>query len=274
MQAFYDTTLRAGRRIFSGSRRLIWATALLGVLFSGSYAVGSDVDPVDGEDCKSACMSCGEFDRLNTLVRDGKLAKSAARQDIFRALATIRQECAVSGRDAARPEVVAFPVAGYDLTAAGKGRRHGYVPRGYDYYDGNRHGGHPALDIFIHDRNQDGRDDRTGDQVPVVAMSGGVVVARETEWSAGSTLRGGKYVWVYDPSSERLYYYAHLAQVSAAVGAVVKSGDILGTIGRTGVNAYKKRSPTHLHLMILSANRDSLPPVYSYPLLSQARVRR
>jgi murein DD-endopeptidase MepM/ murein hydrolase activator NlpD len=49
---------------------------------------------------------------------------------------------------------------------------------------------------------------------------------------------------------DRYYYYAHLKDVSVKVGQHVSKGDPLGTVGRTGVNAYKKRSPTHLHFTV------------------------
>ena len=69
----------------------------------------------------------------------------------------------------------------------------GYQPKGYDYFDGNKHGGHPAHDIFIHDRNQDNIDDNTGRPVDILSVSNGVVIACEQDWNTDSDLRGGKY---------------------------------------------------------------------------------
>jgi len=80
-------------------------------------------------------------------------------------------------------------------------------------------------------------------------MTGGIVVALEGEWDAGSRLKGGKYVWIYDP--------AH---------------DLLATVGRTGFNAAKRRSPTHLHLTVLRVNNGRGEPVQVYREL--ARVRK
>ncbi|HEY3358344.1 MAG TPA: peptidoglycan DD-metalloendopeptidase family protein [Polyangia bacterium] len=201
---------------------------------------------------KAAEPASAAYARLDARVRDGRIARDAARREVARLVPLLAAEhaagrCAVSPRDG-----WAFPLAGYDAGAIGGRRGSGYQPAGYDWFDGNRHGGHPAHDLFIRDRDQDGRDDRTGAAVVVRSVSSGLVVALNEEWDAASPLRGGKYVWVYDPASGGLFYYAHLARVAVAVGACVVAGTPLGEVGRTGVNAAKRRSPTHLHLMSLA----------------------
>jgi murein DD-endopeptidase MepM/ murein hydrolase activator NlpD len=96
-------------------------------------------------------------------------------------------------------------------------------------------------------------------------MTGGVVVALEKEWRQRSNLRGGKYIWVYDPANELLVYYAHNDELNVELGTTVKPGDQLATVGRSGLNAAKKRSPTHLHLSVLrvTAGQPTAIPVYS-----------
>jgi len=94
--------------------------------------------------------------------------------------------------------------------------------------------------------------------VNVLSMTGGVVVALEGEWQSTSSLRGGRYIWIYDPDEDGLVYYAHNATIKVAVGDVVKPGDGIATVGRSGLNAFKKRSPTHLHLTYLQI-RDGYP---------------
>ena len=138
------------------------------------------------------------------------------------------------------------------------GKDKGFVAQGYDFYAGNRHGGHPAYDIFIRDRNQDDLDDRTKKPVAVLSMTGGVVLSAESEWLPESRLRGGKYVWVYDPYNDLLVYYAHNREVLVKAGDLVRPGDKLAELGRSGYNAAKKRSPTHLHMTVLKAN-NGLP---------------
>ena len=238
-----------------------------------TYAAAKEVSSgIENEsEAKDPCLS---FNRLNTLVRDRRIDRAAARQELLRLLPAIKAYYyANGGRDHDRSEWI-FPLAGYSARAIAGGRRHGYEPRGYDWYDGNSHGGHPALDIFIRDRNRDDLDDRTGVPVPVLAMTGGIVVALEKEWSASSTLRGGKYLWVYDPSAEALVYYAHNRELTVGLGDIVKPGDPIAFVGRTGLNAARKRSPTHLHLTYLTVNRDgTLTPQDPYPFLLRSATK-
>jgi hypothetical protein len=79
-------------------------------------------------------------------------------------------------------------------------------------------------------------------------MSSGLVLAIETAWKPGSDYRGGNWIWVYDPTLHGLFYYAHNSEVHVVPGQWVQAGQKLAEMGRTGFNAYKTRSPTHLHL--------------------------
>ncbi len=211
------------------------------------------------------------FNEFNNLIRDGGISKAVARIELPVRLATIRSDYyGRGGRDYAPVEWI-FPVAGYSAAAIEKRGNHGFVASGYDFFSGNRHGGHPAYDIFIHDRNQDSRDDRTGKAVQVLSMTGGVVVALEKEWHSGSKLRGGRYLWVYDPANNLLVYYAHNEELFVETGTIVKPGDLLATMGRSGLNAAKRRSPTHLHFSVLRL-LDSRPlPLSVYHELQRTK---
>ena len=257
--------------LLSSPWRVFLISLLLLTLTGGSVAVADVVAPPPAVAAASDISgSCQEFDRLNSLIRDGALSRESARSEIPRVLTRIKaQYQTAGGKNVPRSEWL-FPLKGYTVTAVGGGRSHGYLPQGYSYYDGNRHGGHPALDIFINDRNQDDRDDLTGEYVPVVSVAGGVVVAREGEWLEGSTLRGGKYLWVYDPSTDHLFYYAHLREVAVTVGTLIAPGQPLGLVGRSGLNAQKRRSPTHLHITCLSTSTPSLLSENIYPDLVRA----
>jgi murein DD-endopeptidase MepM/ murein hydrolase activator NlpD len=212
-----------------------------------------------------------DFNNFNNLIRDGKISKNAARRELYGRLAAIRADYyRQGGRDYLSTEWF-FPLAGYDYRVIASGKRHGFVARGYDYFSGNRHGGHPAYDIFIRDRNQDKRDDRTGKSVKVISMTGGVVVALENEWQADSRLRGGKYLWVYDPANDLLVYYAHNEELFVTLGTIVKPGDVLATVGRSGFNAAKRRSPTHLHFSVLRIGNGQPAPVQVYPELQASK---
>jgi hypothetical protein len=160
-----------------------------------------------------------------------------------------------------------FPVQGYSIHDAGKNSfkpdiYYGGSPiKGYDFYDGNRYGGHPAYDIFIHDKNRDCRDDRTGKQVNVVAPCDMFILSTNTLWQKGSDIRGGNYIWAVAPQSGELLYFAHLDSVLVGKGTFVQSYERIGTIGRTGKNAVSKDSPTHLHMMVLRISKDGITPV-------------
>ena len=212
-----------------------------------------------------------DFNTFNTLIRDGRISKAAARAELSGRLAVISADYyRRGGRDYSSAEWV-FPVAGYSAGAIDKGINHGFVSSGYDYFSGNRHGGHPAYDIFIHDRNQDSREDRNGKAVSVLSMTGGIVVALEKEWRYGSKLRGGKYIWVFDPANNLLVYYAHNEELRVELGAIVSPGDLLATVGRSGLNAAKRRSPTHLHFSVLNYKNGQPLPVPVYQELQRAK---
>jgi hypothetical protein len=53
---------------------------------------------------------------------------------------------------------------------------------------------------------------------------------------------------------------------------MVRPGDVLATVGRSGFNAAKRRSPTHLHLSVLLLRDGRLLPQDIYADLKHARV--
>jgi hypothetical protein len=209
------------------------------------------------------CAPCREFNKLNSSVRDGKIGKEAAKARVRELLPAVKSWYDARSRGYGKSEWV-FPVEGYGSAVIGGSNGSCYVQGGYSYYDGNRHTGHPSYDIFIRDSNQDGLDDATGKPVRVLSLTGGVVVAAERDWDSRSDLRGGKYLWIYDPHTDSLVYYAHNSELSVSVGDLVKPGDRIALVGRTGLNAFKKRSPTHLHLTYLEVRDGKLTPERIY----------
>ncbi len=163
-----------------------------------------------------------------------------------------------------------FPIEGYDVSSVG-GNGSGFIERRYNFLHGNAHYGHPAHDIFIHDADQDGLDDNTGKPAYVLAMTDGIVLGAKTDWSEKDTLRGGNYLMLYNPNLDRYYYYAHNSQILVKVGDIVAAGTRIATVGRTGRNASPKRSPTHLHLMVLKVTDEKGKPYNYYQELVSAR---
>lgn len=170
-------------------------------------------------------------------------------------------------------ESFTFPLRGYGPSAIGGSHGEGYRGTGFDLFDYAVRGSHPAQDIFIEDRNQDDLEDDSGEPVAVLAMSSGLVLAIESGWQPGSEYRGGNWIWVYDPARHGLFYYAHNRTVAVTPGQWVGAGDQIAEVGRTGYNAFAKRSPTHLHLMYLQIQPSGLPePENPYQWLLGART--
>ncbi len=208
---------------------------------------------------------CQEWNELDKQIRDGQIGRDKAKIKIVELNEKIKDHYNnkihsmkwfdFSGRQ--------FPVNGYGINNVDGVNGSGYKPGGYEFYDGNKHGGHPAHDIFVDDKNQDSLDDETGKEIEIVSYCSGIVIAVNDTWGSGSEIRGGKYVWVFahnEDKESKYYYYAHLDQVKVKVGDILIRGQVIGYLGRTGYNAFPKRSPTHLHFMALNFENGDMVP--------------
>jgi peptidoglycan LD-endopeptidase LytH len=222
-------------------------------------AIGNPADPL------------AELDRLEKSVRDQTIRKEEAQKRFPPLYKALKELC--SKHPFTRRSSWQFPVQGYGVKDIGTG---GFQPgtrsgsssiKGYNFYDGNRHSGHPAYDIFISDRNQDSLDDRTHKPVQVLAPVDLLILSVERKWESNSKLRGGRYCWALDPLHDRIFYFAHLNEILAEAGAFCPAGSVIGTVGRTGKNASPRRSPTHLHFMVLEIKEANLLPFDYRPLL-------
>lgn len=216
---------------------------------------------------------CDEFNDLNTKVRDGLISRDDAQNQIRELIPKIKEYFSKNGGTEISDKEWIFPLEGYTSASIGGVNGNGYQAKGYDYFDGNKHGGHPAQDIFIIDKNQDNLDDYTKEPVNILSVSNGVVIACESQWETTSDLRGGKYIYIYDPAYAGIFYYAHNSEIFVKPGDVVKAGDVIAHCGRTGLNAYKKRSPTHLHLMFLQVEDGYPKPKNIYNELLNAKTK-
>lgn len=185
---------------------------------------------------------CNQLNRLNTQVSNGTVAIKTAAKSFPVLIQKINKESKFKSNN-----IWVFPLYGYNAKAIGGTNGNGYNDKGYHYLDGNKHTAHPAHDIFINDNNKDDLDDGTKKPVDVVAVTDGVVLACTNSWKANSSSRGGKYIWLYHPQLHIITYYAHNRNVFVVPGNVVKQGQKIAEVGRTGFNASKQRSPTHLH---------------------------
>lgn len=236
-------------------KMILLVLALSSAMLSGTSGFAADYD---------------EWDKLEKLVRDGAIAKEEARKQIIGLHRRLKKTYAGMEKN----PVLFFPVKGYGPDSIGGIRGSGFKSKEYVFYDGNRHGGHPAHDIFVKDENQDMLDDDTGRPVEIVAYASGMVVAVNTVWEYPSNVRSGKYLWVFSPALDRYCYYVHLSKVMVKPGDIVKAGQTLGLLGRTGKNAYPRRSPTHLHFSCLMFDEGRMTPYNTYKDLIGSRVLR
>lgn len=209
------------------------------------------------------------YKQLLVDIREYKLSPQQARER-FQEMMMILKKAHPTARYDSTQVQICFPLMGFDFRAVG-GRGSGYIPRGYDLFDQTKKGSHPAHDIFMKDKDQDCRDDRTGDYVPVLSTSDGIVIATENGWHAGSEYRGGNYIWIYDTATGGLWYYAHQREIYVKTGQTVRAGQKIALVGRTGFNAAMPRSDTHLHMTYLRIDEEGNPfPVNTYGWLKNA----
>jgi len=254
-----------------GNRRSYF-TLLLPVVLAVILLLGL-ADRGNAADSPSKLVDlCKEFNLLNSNIRDGSIKKTDAKAEFKKLVGAIRTEYFLSAPEKYSVSDWVFPLKGYGFKAIGGVKGNGYQLGGYDYFAGNRHTGHPSQDIFIRDRKQNSIDSLTKKPVSVLSVTGGVVVAVENDWDVYSSLRGGKYIWIYDPTADALLYYAHNSKLYVAVGDKVKPGSIISEVGRTGFNAYKKKSPTHLHITCLSLVNGLPQPLNIYKELLNSKL--
>src|ERR1039458_1427460 len=96
-----------------------------------------------------------EWNHFEKSVRDQTIGKEHAKKEFPALYRALKEIC---GKHPFKPASSwLFPIQGYGVRDMGAG---GFKPnicygsspiKGYDFYDGNLHGGHPAYDIFIHD---------------------------------------------------------------------------------------------------------------------------
>lgn len=205
-------------------------------------------------------------------VRDNKLSRRQAIDSMRNFMDDLNLYLIKNNPKVYKKSEWVFPVKGYTSSAIGGSNGNGYVIADFDFFDGGT-GGHPAHDIFIADKNQDCVDDNANKPVKILSMSGGIVVETRKNWNSQMMdIKGGNIVYVYDNFSDGLFYYAHLNQVDVNVGDFVKPGTVLGTMGRTGKNAFPSRSPTHLHLMYVRNIDGDIKPSNLYNNLLKVKT--
>jgi len=138
-----------------------------------------------------------------------------------------------------------FPMTGWTKIIYRSGGKD-YKDERFDYFQGGESMNHPAHDIFILDNDSDGVEDSTRQKVLAAAMVTGIVFTEYSGFKPGDFIRGGNNVKIFDPKTEAMFYYSHLDSVFVHPGQLVKAGETIGYVGRTGRKAIKGK--THLHI--------------------------
>lgn len=216
---------------------------------------------------------CEVYNALNTIIRDGLQDTILSKKQFAKMIPQLHAFYKSLDEQIYDTTTWVFPVKGKQPVACIGGRHgEGFRAKGFNHFDIHARISHPAHDLFIRDKNNDGIDDKTKQETEILSMTGGIVVALEKKWRVTDTTRGGNYIWVYEPFMKALVYYAHNKEVFVNLGDIVKPGQKIAIMGRTGLNAYKKRSPTHLHLSFLVVKDGKPIPFDSYKLLLKSKV--
>jgi hypothetical protein len=183
--------------------------------------------------------------KTDSLIWYNKIPRDAAVDSIALYVPIAVKYCRVMGVHFTDRKNWAFPMRGFTKTSY---RRNGndYADKRFDYFQGGESHDHPAHDIFILDNDSNTVEDSTGKKVDAVSMTSGVVFNTISDWKVGDFGRGGNSVKIFDPESEAMFYYSHLDTVVVHVGDIVKAGDKIGLVGRTGRKAIHGK--THLHI--------------------------
>ena len=61
---------------------------------------------------------------------------------------------------------------------------------------------------------------------------------------------------VFDPNDESFYRYAHMQETKVYGEEIIKSGEEIGIVGHTGINASEKGHGGHLHFEMNRYDRE------------------
>lgn len=188
------------------------------------------------------------FDRwhkTDQLIRDRKIDAGDAEDSIAMYVKLAKDDFMTRDIPTTKRADWVFPMSGWTSVTYRSGGKD-YKDARFDYFQGGEFKDHPANDIFILDKDSNTYEDSTGEKVYAAAMVTGVVISKYSTWFKQDYLRSGNYVKLFDPESEAIFYYSHLDSVFVEPGQLVKAGEPLGYVGRTGRKAIKGK--THVHI--------------------------
>ena len=101
-----------------------------------------------------------EWHVLYSRIRDRLISKEEALAKL-KELEPLLKDRYLKSQNVKLNDRLVFPLKGYGASAIGGKGGSGYQVKGYNFFDGNQHKGHPGHDIFVRDKDQDGLDDVT-----------------------------------------------------------------------------------------------------------------
>lgn len=185
------------------------------------------------------------WSKTDNLIWVNKIERDAAVDSIALYVPLAVKYCIKMGVHFTKRKDWVFPMKGYTKIGY-RSKGEDYRDSRFDYFQGGESHGHPAHDIFIRDIDANSLEDSTGKHVDALAMVSGVVFNIISDWKPGDFGRGGNTVKIFDPESVAMFYYSHLDTVTVKIGYIVKAGEKIGTVGRTGRKAIHGK--THLHI--------------------------
>jgi murein DD-endopeptidase MepM/ murein hydrolase activator NlpD len=89
----------------------------------------------------------------------------------------------------------------------------------------------------------------------VHSASRGIVILADRNWSpdnlfSTTSRKGGNAIIVFDPDDDHFYRYCHLSTVLISARQIVASGQTIGAVGHTGLNASQAGHGQHLHFEV------------------------
>lgn len=185
------------------------------------------------------------WDKTDKMIWDHTISKDAAIDSIALYVPLAVQYCKTLDITFTERKNWVFPMSGWTKISY---RTNGkdYKDEDFEYFQGGDSKGHPAHDIFILDADSNGIEDSTGKKVEAAAIVSGVIINIKNTWKIGDLGRGGNFIKLFDPVSKAIFYYSHLDTALVHVGQIVRAGETIGLVGRSGRKAIHGK--THLHI--------------------------
>src|SRR5690242_8073122 len=115
-----------------------WLFSIAMFLFCLNKVNNGDVNAAPGQSLNDVCS---DYNALNTQIRDGLISKKEALKRIQELMPIIKTYYYAHGGRDQQKTAWKFPLQNYGPSAVGGTNGEGYMASGYNFFDGNKHGG-------------------------------------------------------------------------------------------------------------------------------------